>query len=239
MKKLIIGLIAVLSFVFINRADAMVIVCQEATGVCVTPDNGDELDEGFLGTGYEASGWTETEGTPNEDVSLSGSWPSSSCSEGFESDKTGATDQYATWDRLSSITGTTDISIDWELTSHSLSGALKWLYIFAMNDTSTDIENGTFVAQIQFERDGSGNLNVYAVGSTTSGDVAVSVGTPITINLHIQSGAGNSYINVNGGSNQTFTCNTISGRYFHFGLSRDTISYTVKTRIGYIKINTP
>jgi len=61
-------------------------VAVDSTGgaACSTPSNGDQFDEGFLGTGYENS-WTEvvSTGTVDEDFTLSGTPLTGSCTEGL------------------------------------------------------------------------------------------------------------------------------------------------------------
>ena len=86
-----------------------------SSGACSTPLTGDEMNEGFLGVGYENVGeWAEVlnGGTIEEDFSLTNlPAPPGSCEEGLQTASPVGNVSYAEWDRGSAIAdGTANVS---------------------------------------------------------------------------------------------------------------------------------
>jgi len=164
-----------------------------AGGACSTPSTGDELNEGFIGTGYENVGWSETigaNGTVDEDHTLSGTPPAGSCSEGLLTSVTtsgGVT--YARYDLGAGKTPTVDIYIEFRIVSATLPEDYDAYIIIAWGELSSI---GSRDGSIQLFKKNDGNIAIYeSVDGNTQ--VAVIDSDWHTIQLHIDATASNSY----------------------------------------------
>ncbi len=204
------------------------------SGTCSTPDSGDELDEGFLGVGYENS-WVETIGAGDvvdEDFTLSGSPPSNSCSEGLRVDAD-ESNSYTTHTLGSAIprTTNTDIVCDVYITSftidnYSVANFISWID----------------VAKIEFyNSNGTSIFRVSANGN--SSNLTFALNTWYTITLHLDAVAANSYIQCSGCTDETqktFTrLDTVDGSQLRLGYNNLAIGEDIDSQFGYCYINTP
>jgi hypothetical protein len=206
---------------------------------CTTPDNGDEFDEGFLGTGYENT-WAETigsGGTVNEDFTLSGSPPTGSCTEGLNVIASAA-HSWAMWDRGSTIAAATNIDIYVSFYVDALTlddGAVVPIFSW---DTDTDPASlATFELRLRVS---SGVITVYAASSVDSASVTISLDTWYEALIHLDVTAGNSYMRIDAGENKTFTRTTHNSRYFYLGaLDNLGAGESIDVEFGYAYMNTP
>jgi hypothetical protein len=236
----------------LSRLNALVIGATVASAACSTPDNGDILDEGFLGAGYQVAGWTEVigaGGSINEDTTLSGTPPTSSCTEGVRIVASGA-NTYVYWDNGSALdasVGDIDITFDVRVSSATTTGEFTDQRLFVPG-TSTDpsATNNMFLRIFRF----SSVLYLRADSTGNSTSVAITPDAWITVKIHLDaSDVATSYLQVTGAGAPTtcdvagecaFTSLNVDPRYFHFG-GCDGIGAgeVVDVQIGYISINTP
>lgn len=215
---------------------------------CETPDNGDVLDEGFLGNGdgYENT-WGETVGTGGSidpDFSLSGTPLADSCSEGVNVIGTGSAsgnDTVITWDNGSTIPTSQIINIYAQVYIDSVV-LNEWSRMWLINwDDDTSIWNRTNPASITLYRT-TGGYFITGDGSSFSSNIDLNEDTWLQLILHIESGADNSYVQCTTGCSdsgqKTFTANAVEGRYLTFGFARED-NASVDVEAGYIYLNTP
>lgn len=209
---------------------------------CATPNSGDELDEGFLGTGYENT-WSEPAGTPNEDVSLPGSPPAASCTEGLQTDGNAAA-SVATWDRgvVFDRSGSMDVACDIYVATYTQASFDSSQIIHWDNDT---VSGTVGVAALRLYWSGS-VMQIEGRGTTTSARVTLAQDTWATVKLHMDGTAANSYVQCLVGcadttTQATFTrVDTADGRYLHLGpQSGITAGEQADVIFGYCYAHTP
>jgi len=212
---------------------------------CSTPQDGDEMNEGFLGAGYElGAAWTETVGTGgtvDEDHTLTGSgWETSSCSEGLlTAVTTSGTATYTEWDRGSTIPSSTDITITFEfmIDSATFPGDYNTMAILQWD---TDTDTGTGVADLNFRRGSGGQLALSASHDANSADISISTGVKYSVLLYLDGTPANSYIQLDGGSEISFTPKTAAGQYLRVGPSQGLGSdEAVQIQWGEVHLDTP
>lgn len=205
---------------------------------CSTPDNGDEIDEGFLGAGFENIGaWTNVGSTPDSNFTLSGTPPANSCLEGLNTVATAA-EVRIFWNRGSTIPVSTSTDIVMEF------------YVDAM---TIDSFFNAFILSWAGNNDGSygytGNINIInsggtyqlrAQGATLSTGIAIAENTWYTVKLHLDTAAASSYIQVDGGTQYAFTRTETAGQYLHVGaVSNLSVGESLDLEVGYIYVSTP
>ena len=247
MKTIIRLLIFILLFAM-PAYGGMVLNDVTAVAACSTPDNGDELDEGFLGTGYEnAAAFSEevNTGSVDEDFTLSGSPPTDSCSEGLNVIATASVNM-AIWDRGSVFARAGDLDIVCEVYVDSMTidawdigRFLQW-----DNDTAGSSTDGPGWIEIQ-EQGSDGVYYFRGRGADTSSSVAMSIDTWYTVRLHLDGAtAASSYFQCDecvDSAQKTFTRkDTNDGRYLLMGgISGWTGTEALDIEFGYCYVNSP
>lgn len=246
MRRLFLTLLLIVCVAF--YAEAGVIIGNWYSGAaCSTPDNGDELDEGFLGAGYENS-WSEDNGTPNEDASLTNSPPTNSCSEGLRINVT-QTVTSTSWNKGSTHNRSTNLDVVAEfqvdsitMDNYSSSGIILW-------DTDNNPTDTDDIGKVEF-RQGNGGADLYirAVGSSYSNAISISLDTWYRLWLHLDGTAASSYIDVdswNGSGwdnvgQETFTRrDTADGQYLILAAANLDAGEAVDFYWGYVYVNSP
>ena len=249
MKKFLLAflLIPVLCFAGNIQQYHMMLINQEqgSGGACSTPDNGDELDEGFLGAGYESS-MSDDQGSPDEDHTLSGSPPTGSCTEGIQFSCTDGADASAQWDMGSAHDiSAGDLDIYFSLYVDSASMANYNNFVLLNWDNNTDEWNIGGVA-VRF-RYNDPNFQIYADGTVDSSYVTLSLDTWYEVKIHLDSTSADSYFQVTGGSSTTcdlttdctFTDFAVDSRYLRIGPSSISGTDDAVIEVGYIYVNSP
>lgn len=214
-------------------------------GTCVTPADGDLLSEGFIGTdnsGYELTGWTATTGTATIDpnYALPGTPPSGSCSEGLRITASGGqTPTYATHGITSTGLGAIAMDVDFDLyvASYSSTTTYRSVDIITVNDRA-GLDQFAFRARVLH----NGTSLVLSVQGANSQETPITTGTWYHVRIHLDTTAANSYVQINGGTQATFTrdyINTVDR--VHIGANQVGDSYLTATDIsmGAIWVNTP
>ena len=212
---------------------------------CTTPDNGDELDEGFLGAGYEdgacgaAPCWAETIGggdTVDEDHTLTGTPPSSganSCTEGLLV-STSEDNSHAQWDRGSAIETTTsdvDLSVELYIDSAVVDNYANFKIIDFYDASSPGVlkiynNNGTY--------------QLYIDATVDSDNVTIAEDTWYTIFIHYDTTAASSYWTLDGGAQKSFTRTDNDCRYIRLGgFGTPGSGESIVIEFGYVYANTP
>jgi len=173
---------------------------------CSTPQDGNEMNEGFLGTGYENT-WTETigtNGTVDEDYTLSSGWTSGSCSEGLNIVIPLSGGNTSTrYDIGFATTDTYDIYAEFKVSSVTLPayGRIQLLSVYQQY-------SGNF-NDISISVDDLANYSLRAHGSQTSNNISFITGVTYTVRYHIDGTTpANSYIQLDGGTQYSFTPST-------------------------------
>lgn len=211
---------------------------------CTTPTTGDTFNEGFLGAGYENT-WSEVLGTVaiNEDATLGGTPPVGSCTEGlYVNSAIGATVSTTTHDLGAAIANTNaiDVYMEFRLISSTLPADYKLFHVLQFSETSNPAVL-PLVAYLDVSRE-SGVPKMRARASANSAWVPVTTGAWHTVKIHLDPTAASSYLQVDGGTQNTFTRGPSSGRYIHAGITADgnsTADSAIEYEIGRIWIDTP
>jgi hypothetical protein len=256
MKKLLF-IIAIFWLLVSNSSawNPMTVGGKAAAGAaCSTPDNGDVLDEGFVGAGYESS-MADNEGAPDEDANLPGSPPANSCSEGLQTNPTDAAIT-SEWDNGSAIdSDTNDVDIVCEMyidavaigDNNTANNILNW------DDDTTEWSFGSGIAEL-VRRDP--NYTIRAQGLDASSEHTIDLDTWLTVTIHLDQDdttgdscatTEESYIQVTGGTDTscdgvaecTF-CRTdaVDSRYLRIGF-RGGVGDSADIYWGYCYVNTP
>ena len=243
MKKLLTLLIS-LCFVSIVSARPTTFVGHAGgygAGVCTTPATGDEFNEGFVGTGYENS-WTESEGTPDEDYTLSGSPPAASCSEGLHIHGVAAVEHtYTDIGDLLDRTNDTHINLDIYFNTMTLDNFQVCQFL---NFNNTTLATADSVGKLRVQNL-SGVYKIRASGSTLSDGVTVTVGKWYTVDMCLSGVSNESYMDVydiSGNSHYEvwFTRgDTNDGDKLHFSSSDVGTGEEFEYEIGRVYIDTP
>lgn len=222
---------------------AMIIRKVAEAGGCTTPTTGDEMNEGFLGSGFENSGswgaWSDYEGTPNEDFTLSGTPPTGSCTEGMNVNVSAA-NAIAQRDRGSAIDQTAvstqyyfSIYVD-SITIDAFTGAglISW---GASTTPATSVLAGTYISYQ------GGPIRLQSYGATHSDPVEISPDTwyEVIVTTDTAGGATGSTMEVVGVSTVTFQRGSNNGRYFFAGINNIEAGESADIEFGYIYVNTP
>jgi hypothetical protein len=226
---------------------------QTSGGACSTPDNGDVLDEGFVGAGYETT-MADNQGAPDEDFTLLGSPPSDSCTEGLRALTSGSSVD-AEWDNGSAIDSDTidvDITCELYLDSAALDANFNSETLIHWDDDTTEWSTGPGMVQL---RRSDPNYSLRGSGQDFSTEQVIAEDTWYTVKLHIDKDDSTgdacatteeSYMQITGGATTcdevaecTF-CRTdaLDGRYFRIGASSAGTD-VVDVHYGYCYVNTP
>lgn len=180
--------------------------------VCTTPADGDLFNEGFVGTGYEGGGWAETigaTGVVDEDHTLSGTPPSGSCTEGLMTSVNTSGGVTYTTKTITSQALPVDIYVEFYIESVTIPtnfGSIEPMAFFA---------GGTNIASVTMFR----NDPNYTFRMGTASQVPVSLQVWHTYKIHLDSTANSCYSQLDGGSQVTFTSNSIANlTLLHFGI---------------------
>lgn len=211
-------------------------------GECTTPQDGDEINEGFLGTGFEESGWSETEAansTVDTDYTLTGTPLDGSCSEGLYVDKYITDSQsYAQWDNGSNFTYPVDVYAELKVVSWTLPGSYDLIGIIAVGPNTDPDSSET--AKLTVHKKNDSNIYFRLLGDSDSSYVQFTTDTWYTIMIHLDSTAASSYFTVDGGSQNSFTRETYSVRYISLGATNSTnTDETVEIEVGRVWVDTP
>lgn len=250
-KKLALSIIFSLVLLFIaipvSRATlegvTLTGVSYDATptsGACATPSNGDEFDEGFLGTGYENS-WAETigaGGSIDEDFTLSGSPNIACCSEGLNVIASG-TATYARWDKGSPIdldSNSVDIVAYLYFDSVVLDVDQGGAVIWPSTSSTEQVCGGLF-----FRNDG-GTYKIYLeAGAGDSAMTAFSEDTWYKFKIHYDPTRASSYLQINDGAQLAFTRLDNPMQMIHlgaYGLNWGS-GESADIEVGYIYVDKP
>lgn len=200
---------------------------------CSTPQTGNLLSEGFIG-GYEngACGdtpcWTETigtNGTVTENYTLSGTPPSSACSNGLytASAANAGNSTYAWWNNGSTIALSDNITISGSFRVNSWTLPTNGDVIAILNFTHGEASTGALTLRLV---NASDTLQIRGQANTQS--TAVSISTETWYNFVLYGDgttAANSYFQIDAGttcdtaSECTFTRNTNDPSYLTLGPS--------------------
>ena len=221
------------------------------SGGCSTPTTSSELNEGFLGSGYENT-WSETgTGTIDENYSLPGSPPESSCTEGLQISKSETGILYTRWDRGSAI----DISANVvDLTfSIYIDSAVMDSYAYGtlmVLSSGSDPSTGNLLSlklRCNSASQCSSSSLQFSLNTVSGTRVALTVDTWYEIKIHINA-SGTSYFQVTGGGNTTcdttdectFTITDVDPRYLSITAMDDFgAGESITYAIGDIHIDIP
>lgn len=178
---------------------------------CSTPSQGANFTEGFEGVGYENS-WTEPTGTVNEDYT----GLAYNCSESAYVDSADSAD-YAMHDHGSSLDiDTTSMDYVFYFRIITIPGdgdALAWAS--AGSTTNPTDTTKTFSLNIN---NSSGTVTVRADGqSSSSSTETVVANTWYKMTVHLDTTPASSYMQIDSGSQRTFTRFSNDPRYFFLG----------------------
>lgn len=244
-KYLILSLVLILIPLSLYAWNTAIMSGGVPSDACSTPSTGDELNEGFLGAGYEA-GMTDNQGNPDEDHALSGSPPTGSCSEGVQFVAVDGADVSSEWDKGSIhdiSAGSLDIGFEFYINSHSMGDYNNFIFLNWDDDTA-EFSTGSSVLRLRYT---GTDLQIYADGSTNSTYVTLSTGTWYTGLLHMDSTSANSYLQITGGGSTTcdvadecpFTDNATDCRYLRIGPGNIYGTDDLTAEFGYVYIDSP
>jgi hypothetical protein len=216
-------------------------LCDGTT--CVTPLTGDVFNEGFIAKGYE-NNWLESIGTAtlDENHSLGATPPAGSCTEGlyinFEANNTASATTHDLGAEIVS-TNNIDINIDIRLISSNFPFDYRAYTVFQLSDYSAPTSNSN-VVRLELGRE-SGTIKMRTKGASNSNFAALTTGTWHTIRIHLDQTATNSYLQIDGGTQNKFTRGPNAGRYIHLGIngSPSLTDSAVEYEVGRIWIDTP
>lgn len=195
------------------------------SGGCTTPVAGDVFNDGFLGVGYETSGWTETVGTGgtvNEDATLSGSPPAGACTEGLlTSVTTSGSATYTTKDLGQALARGSNIDVKAYFRVNSVTLPAQYDAFTVLNFDNDTIASDTGSAFIRLHNETGSDLRIFAAGATNSTKVAINTGTWYMLTLRLAATAASSYLQIDAGTQYTFTrADTADCRYLRLGMSQ-------------------
>jgi len=205
---------------------------------CTTPDNGDEFDEGFLGTGYENTWADSGNGGCNPDFTLSGSPNIACCTEGLNV-IANAAPAYIRWDKGSEI--------DLDVTSADI---VAYIYfdsiVLDVGDGGAIIWQSTSsleqVCGGLFLRNDGGTYKVYIeAGGGDSDMTAFSEDTWYKFKIHYDTTRASSYLQINDGAQLAFTRLDNPMQMISLGAygSNWGSGESADIEIGYIYLDTP
>ena len=214
---------------------------------CSTPATGDELNEGFLGAGYENT-WTETigsGGTVNEDATLTGTPPTGSCTEGLNIIDSAAISR-TRWNRGSTI-DTSEVNFDVGLSFRINSITLDNYSYAALLTWSNGTDPSTNVVYWLEFRNNNGTYQI-RINSTTDSTVKnISLETWYEVLIHSDATPENSYIQYTPGTDCDVagecaftTTEGTDGQYLHLGnLGSMGAGEAIDIEFGYVYMSTP
>jgi hypothetical protein len=206
-------------------------------GSCSTYTSADVLNEGFIGTGFEESGWTTSNGNSllNEDYDSSAlttnkpdSDPANPCNEALRTDLTdGGSGDSESWYTNDLGSGYTNITITVTIYVLTL-GDLDYFSALVFSDNSLATEPSKAHLRIQKES-GTDSIRVYGDGDDTGYDAMQSGWNTIIIDMNRNA---SSSVTLNGSGVGNFTMYDYDVRYVHVGAplgvsSDDDIDYVV------------
>ena len=211
---------------------------------CTTPADGNVLSEGFLETGYETAGWTESgSGTIDEDHTLVGAWPTDVCSEGLlvsgsASSSSAVFNSGASYDPASTAL---DFTYFFKINSHTMAEGDS-IYIYGWSTDDGSPLGGPFSVQIRIDTSAFQLCLLPTYNCTNISDDVV-----YRLILHLDTTAANStydldswngstYADVTAGS---FTRGSGSGQYLHAGIMAVGAAEAGEIEIGGVWIDTP
>lgn len=199
----------------------------------------DTLAESFIGTGYQNS-WTEPAGSPDEDYDISAltsGKPAGTCNEGLDCSYTGAA-RYSQWDNGSNIDIDT-INLDVYLTIWVASTTSQTSRTGSWGTSATP--GTSFCGVLRLTSDGAGNVTLLMEGTVNSAAISITESAWHTVKIHFDTTAANSYIQVDGGAQQTFTRPaTVDFRYSHIGGTHGiSVGENATFVVGKYEIDTP
>lgn len=187
-----------------GQAQAAFIMAGPAGG-CTTPAAGDELNEGFLGSGYENS-WTETIGATgvlNEDATLSGTPPDGAqCTEGLlASVSTSGGYTHTRWSRGSALPRSAAVDIYGYLRVNSATLPAQYDNIGILNwDNNTTPSDSGASGFLRLSNESGADLRISMGATTTSTKVVLSTGTWYAVKIHLDGTAASSYFRIDAGT---------------------------------------
>jgi len=217
---LIAGLLIALVFTASADRRRLMMARNATASPCSTSDATiphDTFLEGFEGTGYENT-WTESGTTAGIDEDYSASWAvTGSCSQVLR--VVVPDDGTETYVSLTNGTWTLSVNVDlyfYLLIPSSAAPATGEDYrIAVVNNNVAPGSNQR--GRIHISNTG-GTLGLYAQGSTISGTNTITTDTTYLVKMHLNTTVANSYLQIDGGTQHTFTRNTgTTMNHIHFG----------------------
>lgn len=191
---------------------------------CVTPA-GTTLTESFGDTGGTyTQPWLRGAGTPDAIIASPGTpLSNTACVNSVRMTISGGPGYIYTagsFPRL--VSGTTfDMYANVYVTSNGLGSFQGQHFLCASLDTGC----GTSAASMYWDYDGT-NFGIVGVGTNGSTQATITLNAWHLLRMHVQSGAANSYVNADGGTNHTFTADTQDTLYFVLGSTGGSLSMT-------------
>jgi len=217
-------------------------VTEPASSSCSTPSYGDELNEGFLGTGYENT-WAESgsSATIDEDTSLSGSPPTACCNEGLAITLSGTGTSNTYWDRGSTISYSTSTDIVFWIyfTTLNFSDDYEATNLVEWNSATTHYDVSNCTGWVDVMKTNTGTYVMRGRGSTSSSNISITTETWYKVKLHLDSVASDSYLQIDDGTQYFFTRKDVDGRYLSIGTNALETGDELAYQIGYIYVDTP
>lgn len=234
----ILTLLLILLLPIASHASFITILSGSVDGVCTTPADGDILNEGFLGTGYEVSGWSETTGssaTLNEDYTLTGTPPADSCTEGlYINVPTSSGDTSITYTHDSNIARDIDFYFDFRINSYTLPATQDAIVLLVVWNSSW----GNTV-KVQLYNYNYPGVDFRVVGSTTAALTTLSTETWYTAKIHLDATAADSYYQIDGGSEVSFTSQSRDAYYMRLGATGVDSNEAIQIQYGRFWVDTP
>lgn len=230
-----------------NANFAANVACGGGEAACETPDNGDEMDEGFLDTGYElTTAWTEVlnGGTANEDFTLTSSpQPANSCSEGLQIATATAAHTYAYWNRGSAITADTPYTeyFEFQITDLTMD---QYSSIYITSSGASATPTSQYNALLEVRQAGAAAYSLRAYGASQSTGPSISLDTWVIAKMTHYATAASSLLQCISGcgdaNTYSFTRGANAIQYLSLGPNTGVgASEQMTMEWGYVYENTP
>ena len=250
MKKITLFFIVLFLIPAMGYSDCTVVVGQPvASGGCTTPDNGDELDEGFpspTDLTWTDSGSTITVGADLPGTGPNGTWNTCDTGARFQADNSSPW-KYYTFSSAIARTNDIDITLILYVDDASLDG-YGTVNILSLNNSVTPANNLLGVLSLRFT---SGTTyDLWASGDSASSHINIALDTYYKVTIHLDSAHdGTSNLDVdswNGSawgavSDSDFTrYDSADGGYLHVGpYSGVGSGETLDIYVGLVSVDTP
>jgi hypothetical protein len=213
-------------------------------GTADSPLAGDELKYGW--EAGDTGTWTSWVGTDTvafdqafNTSALTANKPTGACNLGVQLTVANTSgDESIYWNRGSAVTIASQVTdIYFYLYVTTPLDNTENFTLMSINTSATG--SGSITTWVNIRNSG-GTMQVNGEGSNSStwGNLTASQWNQVRV--HIQDGAGNSYVSVNGGANQTFTHNGTQWQYIHIGaVQNHSINEAFVGVMDVVVVNTP